>query len=61
MHKYLEHVQSLNHSSWVRRFFPADAVVYDDDNWDNPPDDSIQPDFLEEELTIYEQIKRLFV
>jgi hypothetical protein len=61
IHKYLEHVQSLNHSSWVRRFFPADAVVYDDDIWDNPPDDWIQPVFLEEELTIYEQIKRLFV
>jgi Lipase (class 3) len=68
MRKYVLHVQDLNETTWVKQFFPTDGTVYDDDQWDNPPDDWIvaEEDFEEEVLdayheqdaTLYERLKR---
>lgn len=58
MRKYVQHLLDHNATTWVEQFFPTDGTVYDDDIWDNPPDDWIQVE-EEEDMSLYQRIKRL--
>ena len=39
MYKYLEYIEELEPTSWAKNFYQTHSSVYDDDIYDNPPDD----------------------
>jgi hypothetical protein len=70
VHKYVTKLNQFNcSSSWPQHFYPVDGTIYDDDIWDNPPDDWIQAEEEEDEeegysvhdYFWYEKIKRRFL